>query len=139
MLVYTYSSKPEQGHINILHIEDNAADRMLVRHFLSEPAEEFFHVRYADLFSSGLKDLRRFPPDVVLLDLNLPDSSGLETLTVFLKEAAAVPVIVMTSMVDDELAAEAVRRGARECLFKWSVSPESLTGAIRMAVKGTAA
>ncbi|TAN44257.1 MAG: response regulator [Nitrospirae bacterium] len=119
----------------VLLIEDSPADRMLVRQFLSEPSRECFSLHFAGLLSEGLYEIKKEIPDIVLLDLNLPDSSGMKTLKTFLKEAPDVPVIIMTSLDDELLGLDTIKTGAQDYLFKWNTSPETLVRSINYAVE----
>jgi signal transduction histidine kinase len=83
----------------------------------------------------GLDRLSDVEPDVVLLDLQLPDSSGLETLGRLLEHAEGVPVIVLTGMPETALGIEAVAHGAQDYLVKDDVTPEVLSRAIRYSIE----
>ena len=84
---------------------------------------------------SAMERLRQEPFDVVLLDLGLPDSQGMETLTLMQKAGDGVPIVVLTSLDDESFALEAVRAGAQDYLVKGRF-PESelLVRTIRYAV-----
>jgi len=72
--------------------------------------------------------------DIVILDLNLPDSSGLETLIRLREIAPSVPIVVVSALGDDELAVTAVRAGAQEVLLKGNMSSATLARAVRHAL-----
>lgn len=141
MLLNSYASQGmfdlQHGpnHMRVLLIEDNPSDRMLVRQFLSEPSGKYFTLQFAELLSEGLHNIKKKLPDVVLLDLNLPDSIGMDTLKVLLKEAPGVAVVVMTSLDDELLGLEAVKQGAQDYMFKGSVGPETLVRTLRYAIE----
>lgn len=73
--------------------------------------------------------------DAVLLDLELPDSYGQDTFTKFYAQAAAVPVVVLTSTDDETQAAKAVQLGAQDFLVKGQVDPNLLVRALRYAIE----
>ena len=75
------------------------------------------------------------PFDLVLLDLNLPDSSGLETLNAVLEVAKATPVVVLTGMSDARIGREAVERGAQDYLMKDHVTPRLLSQTVAYAIE----
>ncbi len=102
----------------ILLVEDNARDVRLMQIVLSE-LDDFPHLlETANDLVSGVARVRAGGVDLVLLDLNLPESQGVATLARFVREAPAVPVIVVTTLADRELAAEAVAKGAQDYLVK---------------------
>ena len=73
--------------------------------------------------------------DVVLLDLNLPDSSGLETLSAVFETCEAIPVIVLTGVRDSDTGIEAISRGAQEYLVKDDVTSPLLVRTIAHAIE----
>ncbi|RPI08755.1 MAG: response regulator, partial [Acidobacteriales bacterium] len=79
---------------SILLIEDNPADARLIQETLSEEGAAAMDVRWAELLSTGLKQLTEADPDVVLLDLSLPDSQGLDTFLKLRAQVPNIPVIV---------------------------------------------
>lgn len=121
---------------SVLLIEDNPGDARLIEEMLREhrevPSIGFVHESSLD---AGLDHLPETEPDVLLLDLRLPDSTGLETLERVLEETETVPVIVLTGMPETSLGMEAVSHGAQDYLVKDDVTPEVLTRAIRYAVE----
>ena len=73
--------------------------------------------------------------DVILLDLTLPDSQGLDSLVRLAAEAPAIPIVVLTNTKDAGLALEAIRAGAQDYLVKRHLHPEVLTRSIRYAIE----
>jgi DNA-binding response OmpR family regulator len=102
----------------ILLIEDNPADAALVREMLKRGGGEEFELEWVDRLSTGLECLKNRVHDVILLDLGLPDSLGLESLIRVRNLAASVPLIVLTGLNDDSAAVSAVRQGAQDFLVK---------------------
>ncbi|HYU35273.1 MAG TPA: EAL domain-containing protein [Thermoanaerobaculia bacterium] len=121
-----------------LLIEDDPGDARLVADGLrSQPAG--FELQVAGLLSSGLDrlrearhDARRY--DVVLLDLFLPDSQGLDTFIRLQEAAGDLPILVLTGPDDEELAAQAVQAGAQDHFVKESLDGPALARAIRHAI-----
>src|SRR5262249_45467525 len=74
-------------------------------------------------------------PDVVLLDLGLPDSDGLDTFLELRRHAPALPVVVLTGLADETLGARAVQEGAQDYLVKGQVEGRVLARAVRYAVE----
>jgi len=125
----------EHDQTRVLLIEDNPGDARLIKELLSEAHTVSFEVELAERLSDGLEALsaRRF--DVVLLDLSLPDSSGLDTLTKTLSTAQQESIIMLTGLDDEDIAVEAVRKGAQDYLVKGQIDESILSRAIRYAME----
>ncbi len=121
--------------MRILLIEDNPSDARLIRELLAEAEGGPFDVTLADCLQDGLRRLAPGAADVVLLDLLLPDSRGLDTLARVVEQAPWVPIVVLTVLDDKALAVEALRRGAQDYLVKGQTDGELLARAIRYAVE----
>jgi DNA-binding NarL/FixJ family response regulator len=105
------------SRIKALLIEDNPGYVRLAREALSEARGLRIELESVAQLAGGLERLAKGGVDVVLLDLGLPDSSGLETFLRVREAAGAVPIVVLTGLEDDEFAAEAVRKARR---ISWS-------------------
>lgn len=116
-----------------LLIEDNAGDAELIRAALAEAGNDRIRVDHVRTLREGLDRLDTASPDVILLDLSLPESRGLPTLRRVLDEAPSCPVIVLTGLEDGETAREALRAGAQDYLIKGEVDGLHLERAIRYA------
>jgi diguanylate cyclase (GGDEF)-like protein len=124
-----------RDRIQVLLIEDNPGDARLIREALAERSESAFRLRWADDLDEGLQRLADDPPQVVLLDLSLPGSRGLDTLATVLEQNDEVPIIVLTGTDDEALAVEAVRRGAQDYLVKGQTGGALLGRAVRYAIQ----
>jgi len=120
-------------NIRILLIEDDTSDAELIREILSE-ADVPVAVTHADRLSSALKRLEQEQFDVILSDLGLPDSRGMDTFSRVRDHAENTPVIVLSGLVDEELAVSAVRNGAQDYLVKGRVNAVLLSKAIRYSI-----
>ena len=129
----TRNPKPEV--VKVLMIEDDEEDVLLLRDILSEAGTPGFEVAYADRLSTGLEILTGEDIDVVLLDLNLPDGQGLDTLMRAHEHAPHVPIIVLTGTDDEALAVRAVQVGAQDYLVKGQVDSNLLVRSIRYAIE----
>ena len=127
----------DRPSILLLLIEDNPGDARLVReHLLDASGTQRIDVEAAPTLAEGIAYLERGEtPTVVLLDLSLPDSFGLETLARWLTAAPALPVIVLTGSDDEALAVNAVREGAQDYLVKGRIDGGLLVQAIRYAIE----
>jgi PAS domain S-box-containing protein len=89
----------------------------------------------ATRLSDGLERLATGGVDLVLLDLSLPDSKGLDTFTACYNRNADVPIVVLTALEDENVALLALRGGAQDYLIKSEINPRSLARAIRYAIE----
>jgi PAS domain S-box-containing protein len=119
----------------ILLIEDNPWDRRLIRDMLEEVKDEGFILSTADDLAQGKEHLNRGETDLILLDLILPDSEGLDTLQAVLEEAPLVPIVVCSAISDKDTALRAVSEGAQDYLIKGSIDPATLVRSIRYALE----
>ena len=120
--------------INALLIEDNPGDARLIREMLAEGREVPFDLECVEQLSAGLERLSAEDIDVVLLDLSLPDSQGLDTFTRLRDQASRVPIVVLTSLDDQEAGVKAVRKGAQDYLVKGQADGHLLVRAIYYAI-----
>jgi PAS domain S-box-containing protein len=121
--------------VRILLIEDNPGDVRLIREMLSETTGAQCELECVDRFSAGIDRLSQGEIDLVLLDLGLPDSRGLETFTNVYAKVLEVPIVVLTGLDDETRAVEAVRRGAQDYLVKGRVDSTLLGRAVQYAIE----
>jgi signal transduction histidine kinase len=122
--------------IRLLLVEDNPGDARLVREHLADVhGREHFTLADAPTLGEAKTLAGRAPFDIVLLDLSLPDSSGLETLAHWRATAPDLPVIVLTGSDDEAQAVAAVREGAQDYLVKGRIDGGLLAQAIRYAIE----
>jgi two-component system NtrC family sensor kinase len=124
-----------ERQLKVLLIEDNPGDAHLIRHMLAEAKEMVFHLESADSLSAGMEHLTEAQVDLILLDLSLPDSYGIETFHKAYAQAAGVPIVVLSGSDDEELAVNAVQAGAQDYLVKGQVDGHLLARAIQYAVE----
>ena len=120
--------------IKVLLIEDNPGDVLLVREMLKEAGAPRFDLCVADRFASGIERLRQDRYDVVILDLGLPDSQGLDSLRELHRQVPKVPVLVMTGLADEDTGIKAVQEGAQDYVLKGTTDGKSLARNIRYAI-----
>lgn len=120
--------------IRTLIVEDDPVNAELVREMLGEGGESLrFVAETFERLGPALERLARGGLDVVLLDLMLPDSLGLETVDAVHKAFPRLPIVVMTGLSDEETALKALRRGAQDFLVKGEFDPGLLRRSIRYA------
>ncbi len=120
--------------IHILLIEDNPGDIRIIKEFLGEAKELKFILHSAENFLKGLTCIAENSFDIILLDLMLPDSSGIETLERILEKDSKCPIIVLTGMDNMNLAIKAVKAGAQDYLVKGQIESNSLIRSIFHAI-----
>jgi signal transduction histidine kinase len=121
--------------INVLLIEDNPGDATLITRMLGN-SRASINVECASSLSKGREFLSKGGVDIILLDLTLPDSQGLATFTRVYQESPDIPIILLTSVEDDELAIEAAQQGAHDYLSKGqSLDIQLLMRSIRYAME----
>jgi diguanylate cyclase (GGDEF)-like protein len=120
--------------IKVLLIEDTPGDARLIEHMLTQA--QGFELSWVDNLTGGIAHLKTKPIDVLLLDLGLPESTGLATLKRLLVYAPTVPpLIVLSSLSDENIALQAVQSGAQDYLVKGKVDTASLVRSIRYAIE----
>lgn len=119
--------------IYILLIEDNPGDAVIFREKLNA-SDLDYKLATAKRMSEGLERIEGTDFDIVLVDLSLPDTSGLETVSKVREAAPDLPLIVLTGLDDATTAAEAKKLGAVDYLVKWYVDSVSLARYIRYAI-----
>lgn len=127
--------------INVLLIEDSPTYALLVQEILADaeqinPLVPNFDLVHVKTLSEGVKQLSQGRVDVILLDLELPDSKGVMTFEQAISSAPDVPIIVLSSLDDDELAIRILHAGAQEYLVKGDTNAPFLKRAIRHAIGG---
>ena len=121
--------------LRILIVEDNPADTDFIQELLPVTGPVSFQVESVVRLSEALTRLERKGIDLVLLDLGLPDSQGLQTFHKLREAVPGVPVVVLTGTNDHEMAVRAVRDGAQDYLVKGQVQGHLLVLAARYALE----
>ncbi|GAB4234809.1 MAG: hypothetical protein Kow0049_18970 [Stanieria sp.] len=121
--------------ISLLLVEDNPADAYLLIEMLEEAEAEQWEIVSAKSLHSALELLGNSSFAVVLLDLSLPDSKGLNTITRIQTVAPDLPIVVLTGTDDRELALQTIVRGAQDYLVKGKISPDVLVRVIHYAIE----
>jgi PAS domain S-box-containing protein len=121
--------------IRILLIEDNPGDARLIKELLTAAEGASFNLEHTDRLSTGLARLARGDIDVIMLDLSLPDSHGLDGLNKICAQTPKVPVVVMSGLSDQAVALNAVQEGAQDYLVKGNVDSDLLLRSLRYAIE----
>src|SRR5499426_3425480 len=120
---------------SILLIEDEAIDAELVRRTLAAKAGESPRLHLAPTLAAGIDRLAKGDIDAVLLDLNLPDSAGVDTVARLRERDGAIPIVVFTVAGDEDTAVAALAAGAQDYLVKEELAGSLLRRSIRYAIE----
>ncbi len=121
--------------IHVLLVEDNPADVYLLQKFLVKIEKGEFELVRVEQLNEAIACLHERHFDVILLDLSLPDSQGLETVKQIRAHTHDSPIVVLTGLDDEDIAVDALREGAQDYLVKGDIRPHSLGRAIHYAIQ----
>ena len=129
--------------MRILLVEDNPDDAQMVEWMLTRSTDseqqpvllEIESIAHAGSLSEGRDELEHFDPDIALLDLNLPDSKGIETVERFGRHPHYPPFVVLTGYEERELGVQAIEHGAQDYLYKGTLTRQVLFRTLRYALK----
>ena len=119
----------------LLLVEDNPGDARLLREMFNEPGVRRIGLTCVESMTKAEHHLREHAVDMILLDLGLPDAQGLEAVRRAHTAAPRVPLVVLTGLDDEALAAQCLQEGAQEHLIKGQIDARSLLRALRYAVE----
>ncbi len=122
-------------HVRILLIEDDPDDVWVMRNMLGDRWDGSCEIIHAETLAVGLRHCAATNFDVILLDLALPDSFGLETFLATYSRALGVPIVVLTGDENESLGVKAVQAGAEDYLVKGDVDDRLLVRSVRYAVE----
>jgi len=120
--------------LRVLLVEDNAGDARLLREMFRKENPNSFEMTHVSNMRDAVIHLAKGGVDIVLLDLGLPDTYGLESVQQAHAAAPGIPLIVLTGLDDEVLAAEAMKAGAQDYLIKGQVENRALPRALRHAI-----
>ena len=119
----------------LLLVEDNPGDARLLREMLVTPGSNRMELRQTGCMSEAEKYLEEHAVDIVLLDLGLPDTEGLEAVRRARAVAPRVPLVVLSGLDDESLAVRALQEGAQDYLVKGQIEARGLLRVLRYAVE----
>ena len=121
--------------IKVLLIEDDYRDVRLIQEILADVECVTFDIEFTDSLLSGIESLKEGGINVVLLDLGLPDSQGMDTFLKVYSKEKRIPIIVFTGLDDEKTGIEAVRNGAQDYIVKGQVNGSVLSRVIHYAIE----
>lgn len=121
--------------MNILLIEDNKSDAGLFQVYLREAFGNVFKLFTADYLHKGLELIASTRFDIIIIDLTLPDSGGVETFKSVYRAAPEIPIIVLTGLEDESMGITTVKLGAQDFLIKGKLSGKTLRRSINYSIE----
>ncbi len=129
------TNRVAEARVHVLLVEDNPADSLLIRSLLLESTQEAFSFSSAESLAQCFDLVADDAFDIVLLDLTLPDTHGLETFAAVYAKIPDTPIIVLSGLDDETMAIRAVTLGAQDYLVKGQVDQFLLLRAVRYAIE----
>ncbi len=126
---------PDDKKLRILLVEDNPGDARLVEEALKESGEQNYELAHVDRFQKAVDTLKELPFQLILLDLTLPDSQGVETFSRMRALYPKIPIVVLTGYDDESMAFDALQGGIEIYLIKDKVDSNLLMQALDYAIK----
>jgi len=121
--------------IKIVLVEDNPGDVKSIKEMLNELDDTKYDIYHTTRLDNGLKILVKDDFDLILLDLCLPDSEGMDTFNIIKYNADDIPIIILTGLNEDIFAVSAVGRDAQDYLVKGEINSKLLATSINKAIK----
>jgi two-component system, sensor histidine kinase and response regulator len=121
--------------LDILYIEDDEDHMILFMDVLSSIDSFAYTVVHRENLAAGIEEALSRHFDVAILDLGLPESHGLETLSRFISHCSSLPIVVLTTNEDMQLSVQAIKAGAQDFLVKGDIAPNTLARALRYSIE----
>lgn len=122
---------PQKLSFRVLVVEDSHSDVSLLKQILKRSPSVRWDLTVVERLQAAIASAREYAYDLVLLDLSLPDSEGLQTVSDFIDAVPDLPVVVLTIANDENLAIKAIARGAQDYLIKGEITPQLLARSLR--------
>ncbi|MDP4266714.1 MAG: PAS domain S-box protein [Bacteroidota bacterium] len=121
--------------MKILLVEDNPGDVCLIKDYLRESQIKIQSIKHVICLMDAIEILQREIFDLILLDIGLPDSNGIETFQKIFQINYNIPIIVLTGLHDEETSVKAVGMGAQDYLIKGDINSYILQKSIKYAIE----
>lgn len=125
----------ENEIIKLLLVEDNADDALLIKRKLDNSVRARFRIHVTTTLANGLSFISSQPPDLILADLGLPDSRGLQTVYSIMADAPHIPLVVLSGFDDEATAIKAVQAGAQDYLVKGQIDNPQLERSLYYSIE----
>ncbi len=130
-----HSSKEIPEFVKVLIVENSRDDTGLIKSVLNDIPFPNFESEVATSLKEALQKLKAWQGDVILTDLTLPDSNGLETFKSIKKNVSGIPIVVLGNLEDEVTSLEAVRNGAQDYLVKSKLNTSMLSRVLLYAIE----
>ncbi|MFZ1126691.1 sensor histidine kinase [Methanoregula sp.] len=124
--------------MKILVLEDSPSDMEMLRELLEDQDKRAFDVIHVERLSAAIPYLSKGNIDIIISDLGLPDSQGLDTLKTLKEHSSEIPIVVLTGLDNERIGIEALKEGAQDYLVKGQMSSQSLSRSLRYAIERNA-
>lgn len=121
--------------MNILLVEDSVADQFLFNEYMRDTSFSMVEIVVVTRMSEAVDHLRKNEVDIVFLDLSLPDSFGIESITSLSSKYSSTALIVLTGLKNDEIALKALEHGAQDYLVKGDFDGQTLERSIKYSLE----
>ncbi len=121
--------------VKILLFEDNPGDAGLIEEMLEESADFRYELKNAETLKEGLSFLKENSFDIILSDLGLPDSDGIDTFLEIHARNSRIPIVILTGISDEKIGIDAVKKGAQDYLVKGQVDSRLLKRSIQYSIE----
>ncbi len=121
--------------LKILLVEDSESDSRLLQEVIKSASDSEINTSFVQSLGHAMNHLKHAKADVVLLDLSLPDSSGLDTVKKFRSNYPDIPIVVLTGIHDEKTGLDAVRIGVQDYLVKGEMDGRFIVRSVRYAIE----
>jgi len=125
----------DEKKIELLLIEDNIHDARLFSENLINNYYNEFEITHTSNVKTGIENISQKSFDIIVADLNLPDSSGINTFYEIKKKSGNTPVIILSGMNDSNLTLESIRSGAQDYIYKGNYEGDFIYRVVRHAIE----
>jgi diguanylate cyclase (GGDEF)-like protein len=119
----------------VLLVEDNLIDAQLIRRLLRRAASAYYRIIHVRTLNDAVLSAEELDPDVILADLNLPDSRGTQTVASLQTSYPDIPLVIVSAWEDEAISLRSVKAGAQDYLVKGHIDAANLHRVIRYAVE----
>ena len=119
----------------VLLVEDNLIDAQLVRRLLRRVTASYYRITHVRTLNDAILSAEELTPDVILADLNLPDSRGTDTVTSLQTSYPDIPLVIVSAWEDEAISLRSVKAGAQDYVVKGHIDGANLHRVIRYAVE----
>jgi diguanylate cyclase (GGDEF)-like protein len=128
-------SEKEHEVCEVLLVEDNLIDAQLIRRLLRQVTASYYRITHVRTLNDAVLSTDEMTPDVILADLNLPDSRGTQTVASLQTSYPDIPLVIVSSWEDEAISLRSVKAGAQDYLVKGHIDGANLHRVIRYAVE----